>query len=92
MKPHKHAETIKAWADGAEIEWREQGDVDWKRSPGRPAWSEWYEYRVKPKDISVTLRLICLEGGGWILSDRGPDNLRVTMDGATGKLKSAEVL
>ena len=23
MKPHKHAELIKAWADGAEIQWKD---------------------------------------------------------------------
>ena len=27
MKPHKHAEIIKAWADGAEIEWKFKRDT-----------------------------------------------------------------
>jgi hypothetical protein len=49
MKPHKHAEVIKAWADGAEIEYRRPGEI-WKTSgPVGPAWNPDSEYRVKPK-------------------------------------------
>lgn len=47
MTPHKHAAVIKAWADGAQIEWRERGFQDWK-SVANPAWHGWAEYRVKP--------------------------------------------
>jgi hypothetical protein len=39
MKPHKHAELIKAWADGAEIEWRIKG-VDWMPCPINFIWDE----------------------------------------------------
>ena len=47
--PHKHAEVIKAWADGATIqykvrqgEWMDVYDND-------PSWNDWDEYRVKPE-------------------------------------------
>jgi hypothetical protein len=47
MKPHKHAELIKAWADGAEIqgknwnnEWVKVTDISWDPD---------FEYRVKPE-------------------------------------------
>lgn len=46
-KPHKHAELIHAWADGAFIEYRE-GGCDWEFIK-RPAWKEGTEYRIKPE-------------------------------------------
>jgi hypothetical protein len=50
MKPHKHAAVIKAWADGATIEWRDTSLTyvkDWRETCA-PAWNPDYEYRVKP--------------------------------------------
>lgn len=46
MKKHKHAELIKAWADGAEIEVYTQGG--WENEP-RPTWNTNLQYRLKPK-------------------------------------------
>ncbi len=46
-KPHKHAELIKAWADGAEIEYYEDFYGSWKPACS-PAWIEDIEYRIKP--------------------------------------------
>lgn len=48
-KPRAHAEVIKAWADGAQIEYRSPGAVKWIDAPD-PAFIEDYEYRVKPDD------------------------------------------
>lgn len=55
-KPHKHAELIKAWADGAEIQWL--GDAGRGRRATRngeewfdvshPSWAEGTCYRIKP--------------------------------------------
>jgi hypothetical protein len=46
-KPHKHAEVIKAWADGAEIQVKLAGDSVWLDcSP--TGWFRNCEYRVKP--------------------------------------------
>jgi hypothetical protein len=45
--PHKHADVIKAWADGAEIErhWENGG---WGPVSACPTWATDAEYRVKP--------------------------------------------
>jgi hypothetical protein len=49
-KPHKHAAVIKAWADGAEIQWKTPHDSAWHDSsaPAIPFWYEDWQYRVKP--------------------------------------------
>jgi hypothetical protein len=46
-KPHIHAEIIKAWADGAEIEFLLISTSEWTTTTN-PSWSEDYKYRVKP--------------------------------------------
>jgi hypothetical protein len=48
---HKHAEVIKAWADGAEIQVRCSPSEVWRDiDPTRPiTWNVTYEYRIKPK-------------------------------------------
>ena len=57
-KPHKHAELIKAWADGAQIEFRTSFHIpgpgggtcftDWK-SKLHDSWHEHIQYRIKPE-------------------------------------------
>lgn len=49
-KPHKHAEIIKAWADGASIEVRDPFNPmsEW-RTINPPRWADNLEYRVKPE-------------------------------------------
>lgn len=50
MKPHKHAELIRAWADGATIQCKEhQAKVPWEDCPC-PWWSDEYDWRVKPAE------------------------------------------
>lgn len=44
---HKHADVIIAWANGAEIEYRNLPGATWM-SVGTPGWYENCEYRVKP--------------------------------------------
>lgn len=46
-KPREHAELIKAWADGAEIESKHSDGV-W-RTAHSPMWVAGYEYRIKPE-------------------------------------------
>lgn len=63
--PHKHAELIKAWADGAEIQVK---DLTNYSDPKDCNWSDfsefddmvWYnewEYRIKPKTIKYRVAL-----------------------------------
>ena len=54
MKPHKWAKEIKAWADGAEIEWRfisDDNSEEWAESRVKDiSWNnEEYEYRIIPQ-------------------------------------------
>ena len=87
---HKHAELIKAWADGVEIEYNNGcgwfiahlGDFD------KTAW----QFRIKPEpkiDI-VQLKTLYKMGNDQILDIVGYFTL--TYCGETGKLKSAEVI
>lgn len=51
-RPHKHAELIKAWADGATIEVRLGNEWSLCGAVGedcRPSWETKYEYRIKPQ-------------------------------------------
>lgn len=46
--PHKHAELIKAWADGAIIQCRHNTSPEWK-DVNNPSWVSGVNYRVKPE-------------------------------------------
>ena len=48
MKPHKWTKEIKAWADGAEIEYREYEFESWKTNSS-PNWDGHEEFRIKPQ-------------------------------------------
>lgn len=45
-QPHKHAEIIKAWADGEEIEYLSPTTGKWNDATS-PTWEIDYEYRIK---------------------------------------------
>lgn len=49
-KPHVHADLIHAWADGAEVQYWEQGE--W-HDCNRPSWFPDIEYRIKPEETDV---------------------------------------
>lgn len=100
MKPHVHAELIKAWADGAEIECRNKNFQDSWSPLTEGCWDrEFLEFRIKPQapkpDVVTAVKVI---GGGrsivWNSETHhaANANLLLTFDGETGKLKSAEVL
>lgn len=105
MKPHKHAELIKAWADGATIECNDCGVWFYANNP---TWQEDREYRIKPEpkpDVvlyafvhRVAHHLPCSpyasisSAYGQFPDPQNQANLKLTFDGETGELKSAEVL
>ena len=96
MKPHKHSELIKAWADGAEIE-RKNYNGDWEScNDSMLIWSPSNEYRIKPESKLDVVVLISCHGKNLPLFHRvlTPEsaNIKITFDGETGELKSAEVL
>ena len=94
-KPHKHAEVIKAWADGAEIQ--ALSGKFWLSTPS-PQWSEDKEYRIKPEPKpDVESYLVFRRRDGWIEFTQFIDDgnvmevINIIRDGETGKIKSAEV-
>lgn len=64
MKPRKHAELIKAWADGAEIEYKDKYLSQWTGTD-RPCWHESTTYRVKPpvRTAAIVDGFITMEDG-----------------------------
>ena len=96
-KPHVHAECIKAWADGATIEFRCGGEYEWRDLKTTcPSWSEGFQYRIKPEtkpDIEKFIRVEIVGRSVCLIHPRDGDrNLKLTFDGETGKLKKAEVI
>lgn len=85
QKPRKHSELIKAWADGADIEWYDPGTEKWESISGPPSWRKDDKYRVKTtRQLSVRIT----QDGRMVLCNDG--NLLLTFD-LSGKLVSAEV-
>jgi len=94
MKPHKHAELIKAWADGAEIQISvSRGELWEDAQPSFLVWNDEYQYRIKPepKPDRIIYTNVKLDKDLTFGSTRD-DNLKLTFDGETGELKLAEVL
>jgi hypothetical protein len=108
MKPHKHAEEIKAWADGHTIEFLTV-DGNWEVAP-HPSWLMTMEYRIKPepKPDFTEERLVFWNmalSPDAILSDFAVHHwlddssnyavlgkFKLTLDGDTGEVKLAEVV
>jgi hypothetical protein len=90
--PHKHADIIKAWADGAEIEFRWDVRHDW-RGFTAPSWGQTGDYRIKPEPKPDTVKAVRVALFTHMEEPiyHKPANLKLTFDGETGKLKSAEV-
>lgn len=87
--PHKHAELIKAWADGHEIEYLSALDRCWTSIPS-PTWDRSIKYRVKPEPAPDVVEWHNVVRSGCTPTDK--PNIKLTFDGETGKLKSAEVI
>lgn len=91
--PHKHAALIKAWADGAEIEETfagQSGDYGWHAFYGN--WEKNYTvFRIKPEPKPDIIRY-AYSGNLMSTIRRGHDDIRLTINGDTGKLKSTEVI
>lgn len=101
MKPHKHAELIKAWADGAEIEVFSRYNDDWMDCPD-PTWEQ-EEYRIKPEPeheqrldriraYRVSSDMKQIGQIGITCNDYGKTNLILIWDGETGELKDSKVI
>lgn len=95
MKPHKHAELIKAWADGLQIEAFNPEHQKWIAT-SNPGWFLDIEYRVKPYEVPDVIFEGCVQYdsglGVEFLRDVAQKNIRLSFNYWTGELKSAEVL
>lgn len=103
MKPHKHAELIKAWADGAEIEYRDRQNP-WGSLPPYGDWDDRpdFEYRIKPEskpDITKSFLLESHPFAGFRFTEEYENTrlprqqwIRAVFNGETGELKSVEIL
>ena len=106
--PHIHAALIKAWADGAKIQCRDNQNGEWFDSP-KPDWYPYMEYRSKPEpdmvrygraswieydEYSSTERMLnsAQTSSYWAKKKSGSHNIKATFDGETGKLKSVEMV
>lgn len=98
MKPHKYAELIKAWADGAQIQYKSQVAYSTWMDTKNPVWNEYNDYRIKPEpkpDVHIyaaALRISNNTSLGFRDGGEIDSNLRLTFDGETGHLKAAKVL
>lgn len=91
-KPHKHAELIKAWADGAEIQTKPFPEPVWY-NVNPPEWHEDREYRIKPKPDVIRYGVVADNRySSLTLARCACDNVKFIFDGETGALKAAEVL
>lgn len=100
--PHKHAEIIKAWADGAQVQCRGTCDTTWKDIGEQPCWFDTIEYRIKPapkEDVVMTRRVSIsvepspCEPNGLVNVTAGfRRNVRFVFDGETRELKHVELI
>jgi hypothetical protein len=93
---HKHADLIHAWADGAQIQSRNDIGEHWQDNR-LPVWANDTMYRIKPTpkpdiykyiDVRAVTNGICQ----WAACLPEGANLGLIFDGETKRLKSAEVL
>lgn len=108
MKPHKHAEVLRAIADGKEVEYLSGGD--WlPMKTANPIGAHYLDWRVKPgKKPDIVLyasTFLPPSPDRWNEDDstrvfsnlsvepvKRCDNLKLTYDGETGELIGAEVV
>ena len=86
---HKHADLIHAWAEGAKIELYSDGVWIIYESP---RWNSDVDYRIKPTpkpDVVINYEM-SKNGSVWVNTVGA--NIKLTFDGETGELKSAEVI
>ena len=97
MAKHKHAELIKAWADGAKIQGRSSGKY---QDTPRPQWHENWEYRIKPEPkpdfvekrtifYNESFKTVDIFEHPLCLTRAVP--VAFTFDGETGMLKAVEL-
>lgn len=91
-KPHVHAEVIKAWADGAEIETYNKSSGKWVKCY-LPSWFDDEKYRVKP-EVTHKIGNIYRSCNGtqqMLACSSGSDGFHVVMVAIDGPLRGYRV-
>lgn len=92
---HKHAEAIKAWADGARIQFKFPRESEWSdiEKSMRPSWDDALDYRVKPADDehhhTVYKHVSYTAQHGMVFVDEWPHNVRFVFS-RSGQLLSVD--
>jgi len=92
---HKHADLIKAWADGAEIQVFHPNTDTWDDCTYDPTWNRRLIYRIKPepKPDDVMYAYLLKIGTECVIKTQAPVcNVKFIWDSETGELKLAEVI
>jgi hypothetical protein len=89
MTSHKHAELIKAWADGAEIEVCSDRTGEWV-DVHEPYWAACCLYRIKPEPKPDIVEWHNVARAGC--TPKSAPNIKLTFDGDTGRLIEAELV
>lgn len=85
--PHKHADMIKAWADGAEIECRQHNTNSWLPADS-PGWANSSEYRIKPTKTILAYRVGLFRGRfGEVFVAAVDPNPAIQADAALGRTR-----
>jgi hypothetical protein len=88
---HKWHKEIKAWADGAEIEWRYFDTDSWMPNcNNNPVWhNDEYEFRIKPQTKEPQYLYVCMNDADKITFETGYDDFGIENDLVTylGKIK-----
>ena len=96
---HKHADVLIAIAEGKAVQWMNPEEGVWfdaRFEPYTPLTNDEFEWRIKPEPKHDVVRYVACDVRHVryevTQSKYDVDNLKLTFDGETGKLKSAEVI
>ena len=93
-KKHIHHELIKAWADGAVIEYRYNDTRQWDDIQC-PTWQSYIQYRIKPipkSDVVVYATVSQIHSFKLDSHRAGYHNVTYVFDGESGQLKSVKLI
>lgn len=75
-KPHVHAAVIKAWADGATIQYQDQCTPDWTDCKVQPCWNIHCKYRIKPEPKKLYIQTIrSHDGNNYDINSRSREDV-----------------
>lgn len=86
-----HANLIKAWADGADIEQLDRATLIWEPI-AVPVWDPMTRYRIKPDIPDPIVRTMFVEAHPNLDNAHDKPNLKLTFDGVSFKLIKVEII